>query len=871
MRKLLALIFLIAGWATTAIAAEVNIGVLALRGADKTLESWTATARYLERQLPGNSFRIVPLSFEEVRLAVRQGRVDFVLCNSSYYVELEVHYGVSAIATLKNRFIGGTGYSTLGGVIFTRADRKDIRTLADLRKKTFLATDPSSFGGWHVGWRELHRQGLNPARDFASLDFAGTHDAVVYAVRDGQADAGTVRTEILELMAAEGKIRLDDFYILNRQRVAGFTPLLSTPLYPEWPIARLRHVPDALAIAVAIALLQMPAEDPAAVAGNNTGWTLPLNYQPVHEALHELRIGPYEHLHRLTTAELISQYGRWMALALAFTLLASFTAVYVVRINRRLRASHAELSGLNATLEDRVHLRTGEVERLLERERFQRNVVEVVADVNQILITSGSREEMLKACCDRLIADTAYRFAWVGLLRDGQIEVAAKSYGPAEIMRNFTSCRDKGPSRAALAENRTVVETDPAAIAAELTQAGVRAVVALPLRHDAYAPPIGHLCVLSGRAAGFDTEELAMLEQLAGDIGFAIHAFDQQAEAHRFEQERISNYEETILSLVDMIEKRDPYTAGHTRRVARYCELIATELGCSPAEIGKLKRAAALHDIGKIAIPDAVLLKPGALTPLEYEMIKQHAEEGYQTLHRIDMYKELAEIMRSHHEREDGSGYPRGLTGEQTPRLAKIMAVADSFDAMVSNRIYKSHGESIAEALAELRQQSGKLFDPAIVAAACIALADVKLPATADQMPKTPLEHLRFAYFFNDQLTGTHNASYLQIMLSRGLPENLRHGYLIQLRQFSRLNEELGWEAGNQALTGFAHALIKMYPEALVFRVMGDDFILLAAQPLALDPATLKTATPLAETTVGVEVRTLDLHGADRDFLLKLL
>ena len=231
MRKFLARFVLLALLATSAIAAEVNIGVLALRGVDKTLESWSATARYLERQLPGNTFRIVPLGFEEVRLAVRQGRVDFVLTNSSYYVELEVHYGVSAIATLKNRFIGGTGYSTLGGVIFTRADRKDIRTLTDLRKKSFLAADPSSFGGWHVGWRELKRQGINPAKDFAKLAFAGTHDAVVYAVRDGQADAGTVRTEILELMAAEGRIRLDDYYILNRQRVEGFSPLLSTPLY----------------------------------------------------------------------------------------------------------------------------------------------------------------------------------------------------------------------------------------------------------------------------------------------------------------------------------------------------------------------------------------------------------------------------------------------------------------------------------------------------------------------------------------------------------------------------------------------------------------------------------------------------------------
>ncbi|MBA3033601.1 MAG: PhnD/SsuA/transferrin family substrate-binding protein [Gammaproteobacteria bacterium] len=868
--RIFAGIFL-SGWlALSALAADVSIGVLALRGPEKTLETWSATASYLEQQLPGNTFKIVPLGFEEVRLAVRQGRVDFILSNSSYYVELESLYGVSAIATLKNRFIGSTGHSTFGGVIFTRADRKNIRTLADLRKKTFAATDPSSFGGWHVGWRELQRQGLNPQRDFAQFSFAGTHDAVVYAVRDGRADAGTVRTETLELMVAEGKIRLDDYYVLNPQRVAGFPPLLSTPLYPEWPLARLRHVPEALAIRVAIALMQMPADAPAALAGNISGWTLPLNYQPVHEALRELRIGPYEHSHRLTRAEFMSQYGHWIALALAFVLLTSLTTAYVVRINRRLRANHAELAELNATLEDRVHQRTGEVERLLERERFQRNVVEMVADVNQILITSSSLDEMLKACCDRLIAGTAYRFAWVGLLRAGQLEVAAKSYGPSEIMRNFATCRDKGPSCEALASNRTVIARDPAAIAEELIQAGVHAVIALPLRRDAYGEALGHLCVLSGRAEGFDAEEVEMLEQLAGDIGFALHAFNQQTEAHRLERERISNYEETILSLVDMIEKRDTYTAGHTRRVAQYCELIATRLGHSPEEIEKLKRAAALHDIGKIAIPDAVLLKPGILTPLEYELIKQHAEEGYRTLHRIDMYKELAEIMRSHHEREDGSGYPQGLVSGQIPRLAQIMAVADSFDAMVSNRIYKARKE-VPVALEELKQQAGTRFAADVVAAACEALRDVVPPPIADQMPKTPLEHQRFAYFFDDPLTGTHNANYLQIMLRNGLPAHLTHAYVVLLRHFSGINQDSGWMAGNQALAGFSAALIAHYPDALVFRVMGDDFVLLSTKPLNIDGDGLKALSPLKGTRVEVEVRALDPQGAGREDLLKLL
>lgn len=853
-----------------ALAAEVSIGVLALRGPEKAEQMWSATATYLERALPGNRFHIVPLDFDGVRLAVRQGSIDFVLTNSSYYVELESLYGVSAVATLKNRFNGGPGHSTFGGVLFARADRQDIRSLADLRKKRFAAVDPSSFGGWQVGWRELLHHGIDPDQDFRSLSFEHTHDAVVYAVRDGRVDAGTVRTDTLERMAEEGKIRLEDFLVLNRQQVEGFPLMLSTPLYPEWPLARLRQVPDPLAVGVAIALMQMPADDPAARAGLITGWTLPHNYQPVHDALRELRIGAYEHLRRLTLAEVLAAYGRWLLLAALLAVTGFVVLGYVSRMNRRLRVSQGELQNLNVTLEERVGSRTREVESLLGREHFLRNVVVMVADVNQILITSVSLEEMLKACCDRLVAGTDYRFAWVGLLRDGKLEVAAKSYGPAEFMRAMASAADRQSVRAAMAGNRTVVTDDPEVIGADLVSAGVHAAVVLPLRRDAFADPLGNLCVLTGREAGVDKEELEMLEQLAGDIGFAIHAFRQREETRRLQRERIGNYEETILSLVDMIEKRDTYTAGHTRRVAHYCELIAARMGHSVEEIEKLKRAATLHDIGKIAIPDAVLLKPGVLTPLEYELIKEHAEEGYRTLVRIDMYKELAEIMRAHHERENGSGYPRSLLRGQIPRLSQIMAVADSFDAMTTNRIYKPRKE-VPVALAELRQMAGEFYDAEVVAAACEALRDEVPPPIADQLPKTPLERRRFAYFFDDQLTGAHNASYLELILASGLPAHLRHACLVQIHGFGSVNQAQGWVVGSRALAGFAAALMAQFPDALVFRVMGDDFIVLSGQPLDIRGERLKAESPLKDSAVEVTVRGLDVDGADKEYLRQLV
>lgn len=869
-RVLLCLVLLLPGFANSAEnAQEIRIGVLALRGTERALKSWSATAAYLERKLPGQHFRIVPLGFDQIHLAVRQRSVEFVLANPSFYVELESMYGVSPVVTMRNRHNGGPGYSQFGGVIFTRADHAGIHDFADLKGKTFAAVDKDSFGGWHAGWRELLRQGIQPDSDFKAINFAGTHDAVVFAVRNGRADAGTVRTETLEKMAAEGAIQLSEFYVLGERRQDDFPLLLSTDLYPEWPMAKLRGVPDALAVQVAVALMQMPADDPAAVAGQIMGWTLPLNYQTVHETLRTLRIGPYAHQQKLSLRELMSQYGHWIILALLFLLLALLVAVYVSRINRRLRHHQRELSSLNDDLEGRVRERTERVENLLERERYLRGILAMVADVNEILITTSSQDEMLKACCDRLVANPDYHFSWVSLLREGKLELTAKSYGHADISRQLRHCLGDGPADRALLENRTVL-THNSDLESALQTVGISSVASLPLRRDAYSIPFGVLCVLTARVDGFDAEEISMLEQLAGDIGFAIQSYRHQTEMVRLQQERIGNYEETILSMVEMIEKRDTYTAGHTRRVAHYCELIAKRLGYGNEEIERLKGAAILHDIGKIAIPDAVLLKPGSLSNLEYDLIKQHVEVGYEALSRIEMYRELAEIMRHHHERHDGRGYPAGLKGDAIPRLSRVMAVADAFDAMTTNRIYKPR-KSVAEALDDLRRLAGSEFDPEIVDAAEATLCNVVPPPVADQLPKTLLEKQRFAYFFNDHLTGLHNAEYLRFISKSGLDSGYHWASMIMLKHFSHYNSEHGWAAGNQLLAEFSSHLAANWPDVVISRVTGDDFVLLAAVPQDIDSTRLKADSPLCDTPVDIEIREIDLSTERLEGLLRMI
>jgi ABC-type phosphate/phosphonate transport system substrate-binding protein len=164
----------------------IKIGVLAKRGAERSIEKWSPTAEYLSNKLPGKKIIIVPLIFEQIYTVVEKGEVDFILANPSFYVELENLYKVNRIATLKNNVIG-----------------EDIRGLSDLKKKSFMAVSETSFGGWRTAWRELKETGINPFKDFASISFGGTHDAVIYAVRDGKVDAGTVRTDTLERMTPQ--------------------------------------------------------------------------------------------------------------------------------------------------------------------------------------------------------------------------------------------------------------------------------------------------------------------------------------------------------------------------------------------------------------------------------------------------------------------------------------------------------------------------------------------------------------------------------------------------------------------------------------------------------------------------------------------
>ena len=167
--------------------------------------------------------------------------------------------------------------------------------------------------------------------------------------------------------------------------------------------------------------------------------------------------------------------------------------------------------------------------------------------------------------------------------------------------------------------------------------------------------------------------------------------------------------------------KKDPYTRAHSQQVTQYALLIGEELGFSEEQQQVLEQAALLHDIGKIGVPDNILRKPGPLTESEWEIMRQHPEIGQELLEHIQVLHLEQTMIRHHHERWDGKGYPDGLKGTDTPLYARILNVADSFHAMVSDRPYRK-ALPIEVAIEELKKNSGTQFDPQIVEAFLRAL-----------------------------------------------------------------------------------------------------------------------------------------------------
>ena len=218
---------------------------------------------------------------------------------------------------------------------------------------------------------------------------------------------------------------------------------------------------------------------------------------------------------------------------------------------------------------------------------------------------------------------------------------------------------------------------------------------------------LGVLQALHRERSSFKEADKKLLELLANQVAIAI-------ENARLYESLKHALIEIVASLTSALEAKDRYTAGHTRRVALFSELIAKYLGFTRAQVEDVRMAAMLHDVGKIGIDDSILKKQSSLEGQEWEHMKQHPELGFKILAHVEQLKMVVDGMRYHHERPDGHGYPLGLKGEEIPMIARIISVADTFDAMTSTRPYRK-GLPYETAFEEILRNRGSQFDEKVV------------------------------------------------------------------------------------------------------------------------------------------------------------
>jgi hypothetical protein len=203
-----------------------------------------------------------------------------------------------------------------------------------------MAVSRNAFGGFQMAWREMIEVGIDPFADLERLRFIGfPQDEIVYSVLERRIDAGTVRSGTLERMAAEGLIDIGSIKVLGARDSDTFPFLHSTRLYPEWPFAKARKTPEKLAQRVAIALLQLQPDSAAATSAFAAGWTIPLDYGPVHELFRQLEIAPYEYLGKPSLTSVWREYKGWIIFSLTMMLLLMLMLVLIGRANRRISQS----------------------------------------------------------------------------------------------------------------------------------------------------------------------------------------------------------------------------------------------------------------------------------------------------------------------------------------------------------------------------------------------------------------------------------------------------------------------------------------------------------------------------------------------------
>ncbi|GEM_PF-1278937 len=387
---------------------------------------------------------------------------------------------------------------------------------------------------------------------------------------------------------------------------------------------------------------------------------------------------------------------------------------------------------------------------------------------------------------------------------------------------------------------------------------GIEYIYGMPL--TVFSEILGYVIFFRKKDKPLKEENKKFIKNVAKSIAVAVeikHLINNLEKQLKREKEL---FDKVLKSLIRGIEIRDSYTRGHSERVAYFSKRIAQEMGLSEEEVNKIYTAALLHDIGKIGIPDSILLKPGRLTEREYEIIKLHPILSYELLKNLDFLEGALNGIKYHHERWDGSGYPEGLKGEEIPLSARIIAVADSFDAMTSERIYRKAREK-REAVKEIKRLSGKAYDPKVVENALHILLNEEPPKPEEEYLEDEIireiEERRLDYFLRDPLTGVFNRNALELAYTIA-KERFRKlaGIVVDIVKLREINIKEGWERGDELLKKVTAEIHRRIPNVITVRYSGDNFLIFTSRK-NLEEAAKRIKEIEGELSVNLRVLTI--------------
>jgi PAS domain S-box-containing protein/putative nucleotidyltransferase with HDIG domain len=375
--------------------------------------------------------------------------------------------------------------------------------------------------------------------------------------------------------------------------------------------------------------------------------------------------------------------------------------------------------------------------------------------VNHELVHAQNEPELMQAICRAIVEQHGYHMAWVGYAQDDKnrsIKIVASAGAGQKVLDDIQPSwaeneSGMGPSGRAVRSGKMqwtqdiATDQDYQEWGDALLKFGCVADVALPMM-DSKNKVFGLLHVYAGDLNAFTDTEIGLLQEMADDLAYGVRSL--RTSLHRDEVMAVNdkqlklirlNLQETISAVAKAVGARDAYTAGHQVRVAELAAAIAREMNLEEERIEGIRMGATIHDIGKINLPAEILSKPSKLTDIEYSLIKGHAQVGHDILKDVHFPWPVADIVFQHHERVDGSGYPQGLKGDEICLEARIVAVADVVEAMLSHRPYRA-SLGIDAALDEIREHRGSWFDEQAVDA-CLELFENKAFSFVSKEPSS--------------------------------------------------------------------------------------------------------------------------------------